>query len=393
MGLPGAAFLAGGIMTVPIWQADDSQPKRDVDFLVIGAGLVGCAAAFFARERGREVVITDARDVGLGASSRNAGFMLTGLDTYYHHAIERYGHAVTREIWALSKATHAHWRAFAEGEPVRIENCGSMLLAESAEEAHDLELAARAMNADGLPVEFHSRDPLQRGYFAAICQPWDAAIQPYELAQAVFRRSGAELIGNNEVYAIRQEDDQRVIVSTRQFIFHARYVMLCTNAYAALLDSYFEGKVIPTRAQCLVTAPLKNSPLLKTCGYSDYGYMYYRDTFDGRLLVGGGRKQNKALENDTTEDRATKPVQDVLEAYLHKWFPDVDAPIERRWAGIMGFSADGLPLVGTLPGRPRVGFAVGCTGHGLALGAGVAERAVDHLLSGLHAGAVDAHRL
>jgi gamma-glutamylputrescine oxidase len=380
-------------MTVSIWQADDSQPVRDVDFLVIGAGLIGCAAAYFARQAGREVVITDARDIALGASSRNAGFMITGLDTYYHHAIEQYGHDVTREIWALSKTTHAHWRAFASGEPVRIENCGSMLLAESADEAHDLELAARAMNADGIPAEFQSRDPLNRGYFAAVCQPWDAAVQPYELTHAVFRKSGAELVGNNEVYAIQQENEHYVTVKTRQVIIHARNVMLCTNAYSARLDPFFEGKVVPTRAQCLITAPLTHGPILNTCGYSDYGYMYYRDTFDGRLLIGGGRKQNKALEHDTTEDRTTRPIQDILEAYLRQRFPDVDAPIERRWSGIMGFSADGLPLVGTLPDRPRVGYAVGCTGHGLALGAGVAERAVDHLLNGAPLGAIDARRL
>jgi glycine/D-amino acid oxidase-like deaminating enzyme len=59
----------------------------------------------------------------------------------------------------------------------------------------------------------------------------------------------------------------------------------------------------------------------------------------------------------------------------------------------MGFSVDGLPLVGTLPGMPNVGFAVGFTGHGLAFGAGVAERAVDLLLNGVDPGAVNAARL
>jgi glycine/D-amino acid oxidase-like deaminating enzyme len=165
-------------------------------------------------------------------------------------------------------------------------------------------------------------------------------------------------------------------------------VLLCTNAYSPIIDPYFVGKVIPTRAQVLVTAPLKNGPLLNTCGYSDYGYMYYRDTFDGRLLIGGGRKQNWALENDTMDDRTTDPVQRVLENYLRERFPDVTEPIDMRWAGIMGFSVDGLPMVGRLPGRPRIGFAVGFHGHGLAMGAGTAERAVDMMLKNIDPGAV-----
>lgn len=379
-------------MTVSIWQADGSQPIREVDFLVVGAGLVGCAAAFFAKQAGRTVTITEARDAGLGASSRNAGFMITGLDSYYHTAIENYGESVPREMWTLSRRTHDYWREFAKQGNVPISNCGSMLLAESAEEAHELELAARALDAEGIAHEYISRDPLGRGYFAAIRQPLDGAIQPYLLVRAILEQSSAELISNNEVYDIQHDNAELVTVSTRQFIFKARHVMLCTNAYSALIDPYFIGKVIPTRGQCLVTEPLKQS-VLNTCGYSDFGYMYYRETFDGRLLIGGGRKQNKLLEHDTTDDRTTESVQRILEAYLHDKFPDVDAKIDRRWAGIMGFSIDGLPLVGTLPDKPRVGFAVGFSGHGLALGAGTAERAVDHLLNGANPGAVDAARL
>jgi gamma-glutamylputrescine oxidase len=380
-------------MTVSLWQADGAQPVREVDFLVVGAGLVGCSAAFFATQAGRDVVVTEMRDIGLGASSRNAGFMITGLDTYYHHAVEKYGAAVTREMWDLSKRTHSYWHEFAKNGDVRLHQCGSMLLAESADEARDLEDAARALDAVGIGHEYCSTDPLNRGYYAAIRQPQDAAVQPYELVQAVFQQSGAELVANNELYAIEQEFDELVTVYTRQFIFKARYVMLCTNAYSVNIDPYFIGKVIPTRAQCIATAPLPNGPLLNTCGYSDYGYMYYRDTFDGRLLIGGGRKQNKMLENDTTDDRTTDPVQRILENYLREKFPDINVPIERRWAGIMGFSVDGLPLVGTLPGKPRVGFAVAFHGHGLAMGAGTAERAVDHLLNGTDPGAVSAARL
>jgi gamma-glutamylputrescine oxidase len=380
-------------MTVSLWQADGTQPVREVDFLVVGAGLVGCSAAFFAGQAGREVVITEMRDIGLGASSRNAGFMITGLDTYYHHAVEKYGAAVTREMWSLSQTTHSYWHEFAKNGNVRLHQCGSMLLAETADEARDLEDAARALDAVGIGHDYCSHDPLNRGYYAAIRQSQDAAVQPYELVQAVFQQSGAELVANNELYAIEQESDAYVTVYTRQFIFKARYVMLCTNAYSVNIDPYFIGKVIPTRAQCIATAPLKNGPLLNTCGYSDYGYMYYRDTFDGRLLIGGGRKQNKMLEHDTSDDRTTDPVQRILENYLREKFPDVDVPIERRWAGIMGFSVDGLPLVGTLPGKPRVGFAVAFHGHGLAMGAGTAERAVDHLLNGTDPGAVSAGRL
>jgi glycine/D-amino acid oxidase-like deaminating enzyme len=379
-------------MTVSVWQADGAQPRREVDFLVIGGGLAGASAAYFAAQAGRAVTLIEMRSPGLGASSRNAGFMLTGLDAYYHQAIARYGRAAARELWALSQRTHAHWHTFIRAAGVPFAAIGSMLLAESAEEAADLRAAAAAMQADGIECVFHERDPLGRGYHAAIEQPFDGVVQPYLLVQAIIAAGGAEIISDDEVYRVEQTAPDCVTVTSRQAVYHARQVMICTNAWSASVHPWFADKVIPTRAQCLVTEPLP-APVLTTCGYSDYGYMYYRMTFDNRLLIGGGRKDHRQAEAGTTEDRTTEGVQGVLDRYLRERFPEVSAPVERRWAGIMGFSADGVPLAGTIPGLPRVGFAVGFTGHGLSFGAGVAERAVDHLLTGAPLGVIDAARL
>ena len=380
-------------MTVSHWQ-QQGQKERDVDFLVVGAGLVGSAAAYFAKQaHNREVTVTDARDVGLGASGRNAGFMISGLDTYYHRAIENYGRDVAREMWELSHRSISHWREFIKSSPfeVPLDSCGSMLLAETPQEAKELEEAAAALSKDKIDIEYYSKDPLGRGYYAGIQQPLDAGVQPYLLTKSVMAQSGAEFIPSNELYRIEQDDDDYVRVYTRQFIFRARYVMLCTNAWSPMIDPYFIGKVIPTRAQCLVTERLAHVPI-PYCGYSDYGYMYYRSTFDGRFLLGGGRQHFKAEESNTTEDRLNPNVQGYLDAYLAKYFPDVKAAVAHRWSGIMGFSVDGLPLAGCLPDKPRVGFAVGFTGHGLAMGAATVERAVDKLLHGVSAGAVDALR-
>lgn len=381
-------------MTVSHWQQIE-QTHRDVDFLVVGAGLAGSSAAYFAQQvHNREVVVTDARDVALGASSRNAGFMISGIADYYHQAIEEYGRDKANELWKLTHTTIRHWKEFIKNSPfeVPLDNCGSMLLAESEEEAKQVELAARALEADNIDIEYFSTDPIGRGYYAGIHQPLDAGTQPYLLAKSVMQQSGAEMIPNNELYRIEQDTDDYVTVYTRQIIFRAKYVMLCTNAYSPMIDPYFVGKVIPTRAQCLVTEPLDEKPI-DYCGYSDYGYMYYRTTFDGRLLIGGGRNQFREEEHDTTEDRLNDNIQNYLDKYLVKHFPDVTAPVAHRWSGIMGFSVDGLPLVGKLPDMPRVGFAVGFTGHGLAMSAGTTERAVDMLLNGASVGAVDVARL
>lgn len=378
-------------MTVSVWQANGQQPAESTDIAIIGAGLAGCSAAILLREAGKHVTIIEGRDIALGASSRNAGFMLTGLDQYYHQAEETYGEDAAREIWHLSKKTHAFWRKYLEKYGVFWEKSGSLLLAESLSEARDLQQAARRMEALGFECEYLSTDPLGRGYYGAIRQPDDGGLQPYDLTHALFAESGASLIANSEVYAI-ESDGNEVAVYSRKAIVRAQKVLICVNGYAPHLDPFFTGKITPIRAQCLATAPLP-SRLINAVGYSDYGYMYYRDLPDGGLLIGGGRKLNKVLENETTDDRVTDPVQKALEAYLRTRFPEVQVPIVRRWAGIMGFTADGLPLVGSLPRDPRIVFAVGFNGHGLSLGAGVVERAVDYLLYQTSPGIFDVKRL
>jgi len=381
-------------MTVSFWQAEGQQPRRVVDVLIVGAGLAGCSAAWFLREAGLRVLIVDKADLAQGASGRNAGFMISGLDTYYHRAIEKYGSSITREVWALSHETLAFWRQVAvdSGGRVPIEQSGSFLLAESEQEVQELRLAHEAMNAAGIHTIYHADDPWRRGYYAALEQPDDGAVQPVALVEELLRQSGAELLANNEIYAIDARADG-VLVHSRLALIEARQVLLCTNAYSPLVDSYFEGKIIPTRAQCLVTEPLP-APLFRGCGYSDYGYYYYRMTFDKRLLLGGARHHHREEEHNTTEDRLNPNVQGKLDDYLRRHFAEAaQVPIARRWSGIMGFSVDGLPLVGELPHKPNVYFAVGFTGHGLALAAGVLRRAVDAMLHGTSAGAVDAARL
>ena len=64
-----------------------------------------------------------------------------------------------------------------------------------------------------------------------------------------------------------------------------------------------------------------------------------------------------------------------------------------RWSGIMGFTPDGLPLVGSLPDLPRVYFAVGLGGRGLAWAFVVAERLVELMLNDTDPGILSAARL
>ena len=122
--------------------------------------------------------------------------------------------------------------------------------------------------------------------------------------------------------------------------------------------------ITPTRGQMLSTAPVAERLFDCPC-YADDGYQYWRQLADGRLAIGGWRNHSFATEYSSDETPA-ESVQSHLESFLRETLRLPDLAIEHRWAGIMAFSSDGLPLIGALPGVEGCYLAGGYTGHGNA---------------------------
>ena len=375
-------------MTVSYWQALDAEDVS-CDVAVVGGGLVGSYAARLLSEAGRDVVLLEARDLASGATGRNAGFVLLGLVDYYAIAVERYGRERARELWSLTVRNRERTIALLTELGLPFDRCGSLLLAMDEAEARVLEESARLMEADGFPIDYSTSDPLGRGFAAGLRQPDDLTIDPARFARAIAAGSGARLLVDSEVFAIEQRGAKCLVRSKRATV-ECGAVLLATNAYSPNLHPYFRERVHPVRAQMLATAP--NSPAVDTAVYANWGYEYIRQLPGGQVLVGGGRSAYRDVEVGYL-DTTTPEVQAALTEFLRRHFPEVTAPVTQRWSGTMGFSPDGVPLVGRLPDLPAVHFAVAFTGHGLGIGLMSAERAVELLLHGTAPGVLDAARL
>ena len=376
-------------MTVSWWQRSDCQALA-ADYVVVGAGIVGSYAAFCLAQTGADVLLTDMREPAAGASGRNAGFLLSGLVQYYHEAVEQYGHATAREAWQLSVETRELAFSLAQQLGVPAERCGSFLLATTRREARALERAARALEADGWPVAFQRGDPWGRGFAATLHKPDDGVVHPVKLVRAIAKHSGAQLVAPNEVWAIEARPGGVRVRGSKAEV-EAKGAIVALNAYAPLVCPALAGLVRPVRGQMLSTVPLP-SRVFDGAGYANWGYEYFRQLPDGRFLMGGGRRRFRRQETGW-EDLTTPSVQGALTQFLERYFPEVAGqPIESRWSGTMGFTPDGLPLVGRLPDVPQAVVAVGFNGHGMGLGLKVAERAVDLLLNGTSPGFLDSAR-
>jgi glycine/D-amino acid oxidase-like deaminating enzyme len=82
-------------------------------------------------------------------------------------------------------------------------------------------------------------------------------------------------------------------------------------------------------------------------------------------VLGGGRWAIPDRDEGYYAEEINPAIQDALYAFLTTTFPALAGiPVAHRWSGIMGFSRDGYPFIGPMPGRPRLLVAAGYTGHG-----------------------------
>ncbi len=382
--------------SVSIWQdtsAWSELPQRqlEADVCIVGAGVVGSTLATLLTRAGKSVVVLEARDVALGASGRNAGFVATLLEPTYHEQVEGLGPAKAREVRELGLRNRAILKGFLDDYGVWYEQNGSMIFSVSEEEQHEFVDEAAALQRDGYQVELFDHDPTNHGFFGAMYEPGDLATQPYWLVTQIMAHSGATVIPNCAVWKLDM-GASGVVVHGQRATVRAAQVCLCTNAYSQALHPYFKEIVAPKRAQMLATAPVPR--FLDVPVSAEWGYQYFRQLPDGRFLIGGMR--NKFLDEEVgyNDVETSTRLQAELERFIAKHFPELaGAPVERRWSGILGFTPDHLPLVGRLPDMPNVYFAVGFSGEGMGMGAATAERTAALMLTGANPGVLSAERL
>ncbi len=381
-------------MSTSLWLDEPYAPRPALagtvrtDVAILGGGLTGAAAAWYLRERGVEAAVVDRGPLAAGATGRNAGFLLAGTSQNYAMAARSHGRDRARRLWEISRDNHGLVRGLVEAEGIdcRYARNGSYTLACSQNEAEALGKSARLLGEDGLRAEFLDDTDVARlfpgaGFKAGLFHPEDGEIHPVRFVRglaAAAERRGARFFENTMVTGVEHGAD-RVALATPGGRLEASMLLLASNAWTPLLHPFFEGAITGVRGQMLATEPCPRR-LLPAPVYADFGFEYFRQLPDGRLLVGGGRRA--ALDAELTyAERPTDPVQGAIESFFFSCFPEARSlKITHRWAGIMGFSCDELPSVGPVPGSSNVYAAAGYHGHGLAF-AVASARAVAEMIT------------
>ncbi len=342
----------------------------EADVAVVGSGLPAFAAALELSRRGAGVVLLGAapaeeRPFGLGLA-------LLGPGRPYAQVAQAIGREEARLVWAAGCENHLRLRALVE-EVQR--SCGyaprgSFLLALDRREAALLAESEDMLRDDGFPGEFLDHYMLETrfdlsAFRGAYWAAGDAEIDGLLLLSALGERARAAGIAlrPGPVRAVHA-DTSFVGVEMEDGIVTAGAVLVATDGPVSALVPEIEPLVRPAAAGRM-SAPLLTGAVLPAAGRTADGRIAWQAHEDSLLLATIAAAEPSS--NEALEDFAAR-------------IP-VDTARTRRWDEPGEVSADGLPIVGRLPGRPlAVACGFGALSPGFAFAG--ARWMADALLSG-----------
>jgi glycine/D-amino acid oxidase-like deaminating enzyme len=110
-------------------------------------------------------------------------------------------------------------------------------------------------------------------------------------------------------------------------------------------------------------------------------YFYCRTTTDGRIVMGG---EDEATEDPALRESMAAAKTQALLAKLAAFLPRAEPSLGHAWNGAFGQTSDGLPLIGRVPGHPRMLAAYGYGGNGITFSY-MASRMIGALVGGTEA--------
>lgn len=373
----------------PYWLDAPYEPRAplaadvEVEACVIGAGVGGLSCARRLAQHGIDTLVLERGTVAGGASGRNGGFLLAGIAAFHVDARERLGPERARLIYRRTlEAQREIYELAAElGAQDAVRRTGLLRASASEEEAEHVRRQAEALRADGFPAELVERAELpaalRRSAFNGCLTENDGTLHPARwirlLAEAA-ERAGARICEGTPARAPRDGE-----LETPSGRVRARHVVVAADGALPELVPFYEGRVRARRLHMVATAPF-GERVLERPVYTRWGFEYVQQTPDGRLLAGGFSDLD-GPGSYTDRDEGAPAVWDRIERWLHEDL-GVEADVTHRWVGTVGYSDDGLPYAGAVPGEPGLYVLGGYCGHGNVPGY-LAGRELADLIAGV----------
>lgn len=355
----------------------------NIDFTIVGSGIVGLNCALQLRERFPEakVLILEKGVLPQGASTKNAGFACFGslselIDDLKKHAEDDVFKLVKQRVEGLNVLRKTlgdknidyqnlgGYELFTKENKTLYENCLSKK--DSINRLLKPIFKAEVFNFEDNHFGFQNIED-KYGF-----NQFEGQIDTGKMMKTLLKKvyqNDIKILNATEVLSF-SEDTNSVKVKTNHFEFSTKKLCIATNGFASKL---IDKNVKPARAQVLITKPIEGLKIKGTF-HLDQGYYYFRN-IDNRILFGGGRNLDFKTE-ETTEFAQTERVKNKLKQLLETTIlPYKTIEIDQYWSGIMGVGRQKKPILKQLGNNVFCGVRLG--GMGIAIGSLVGKELAD----------------
>lgn len=361
--------------------------SRPTDVIIIGAGAVGAACAYFAAIAGLRVRVIERAQIVSGTTSACEGNLLVS-DKEAGHELDL--SLYSQNVWRTDLAEFASlWEFESKGGLVvsRTEG-GAKSLAELTVRQRAAGIDVTDVAADGL-AEFEPNitSDLSGGAF----YPQDAQVQPMMLTAELLRMArerGAIVNVQTEVTGFIRDGDRVTGVHTDRGDFSAGAVINAAGTWAGVIADLagVSVPVLPRRGFILITEPLPPTVFHKVYAgeyvaatqSSDEGLQtspVIEGTQSGTVLIGSSRER---VGFDRT---VSLPVLSQLAREAAELFPVLaNVKVMRSYLGFRPYCSDHLPVIGADTRAPGLWHACGHEGAGIGLAPATAKLIVQGIL-------------
>lgn len=368
--------------------AQDNERHRRMKVIILGAGLMGAATAFFLARRGANVTLIERGAVGAGATVASFG----NIRRSGRHLAQLPLAARSLEIWGQAEQLLGHDVEFRAMGHLRLifDPEGLALMQDYARAALPLGLRLEQLTAAELRARFPGLGPAA---IAASYSPADGSANPRLVAPAFAAAAaalGAGIVDHAGMVRLSQGPDGFRVMTARGE-FGAEVLVNCAgHRGAAIAEALGEPvPLVPHGPQMAVTEPLPHRILPVVGEWGNAHGAYLRQVERGNIVFGGAVNR-VAVDLETglaAADPACLPAQ--LRAVLRLLPALRDVAVIRQWSGAEGYVADGLPVLGPSRTVPGAFHAFGFCGHGFQLGPGVGDALAELITTGACATPLD----
>lgn len=361
-----------------------SLPHKEADLLVIGAGILGAAVAYYyKRDNPEKRVLVFDQNSECSGNTGLAAALLTRVRNYSH-------------IVPLSLETYRIISELDEinSDKIPVKYPGAVHLAANPEQEMELERLMQICSIHGIEWEYIDNKR------SSDLVPWlnarsatriafiekEAYTDPYIFGSAFVnaaKKLGVVFQRNTKILGINRDDDRVTGVRTGQEFYHGKDIVLAAGVWSVSIAASLglALPMAPVRSQYWVTDNYgaffsPDSPMVIIPEAQ-----FYSRPFGSSLIFGIRESRPIYTDPRMLPDSVTDFDFNYDDGWcdLEKGFPkilpffpnSIDIGIKKYVAGYSGYTPDNQFILGEVPGLSDLFLATGCSGAGISVAGGI----------------------